>query len=409
MLLGDVSVVIGANFGDEGKGLVTDFLAASKVKPCLVVRFNGGAQAGHTVVTPRQQRHVFSHIGSGSFCEARTYLSRYFVTSPIHFVLERERLVDLGVQPQVFVDPASPVTTLYDIVANRMLEMQRCENRHGSCGVGFGETLERESRADFSLTVADLQNPSVLRQRLTAIRYEWLPKRLAELEITQLSSELADWVNSDDLFEQFLRDVDYFLQHVTLASSDIFCNYASLIFEGAQGLQLDQDRGDYPHVTRSNTGLQNVAALLKPHSKQSIQVTYVTRSYLTRHGAGRLSYELSHPPFERVIDETNITNPYQGALRFGWLNLDLLTAAIQHDLTEAAASSLLAEAQLAITCLDQVSSLLTYVDNNKLCQRSLANFFPYVAQRLGIYKHLYSYGSTREAIKGICWAKTLGY
>jgi adenylosuccinate synthase len=58
-------VIIGANFGDEGKGLMTDFLAAKSEKNCLVVRFSGGSQAGHTVVTP-DRRHIFHHFGSGS-------------------------------------------------------------------------------------------------------------------------------------------------------------------------------------------------------------------------------------------------------------------------------------------------------------------------------------------------------
>ncbi|NJN48156.1 MAG: adenylosuccinate synthetase [Candidatus Competibacteraceae bacterium] len=70
-------VVIGSGFGDEGKGLATDFYAAHFGKDALVVRFNGGAQAGHTVVTPEGQRHIFSHIGSGSMVGAATYLSRF--------------------------------------------------------------------------------------------------------------------------------------------------------------------------------------------------------------------------------------------------------------------------------------------------------------------------------------------
>lgn len=82
-------VVIGANFGDEGKGLVTDWLCAQGAG--VVVRFNGGAQAGHTVETP-EGRHVFHHLGSGTFCNVPTYLSQYFICNPILFLHELERL-----------------------------------------------------------------------------------------------------------------------------------------------------------------------------------------------------------------------------------------------------------------------------------------------------------------------------
>lgn len=78
-------VVIGSAFGDEGKGLITDVLAAKNAGETLVVRFNGGAQAGHTVTTPEGQRHVFSHIGSGTFTGSATFLSRFFVVNPILF------------------------------------------------------------------------------------------------------------------------------------------------------------------------------------------------------------------------------------------------------------------------------------------------------------------------------------
>ena len=72
-----LTAIIGANYGDEGKGLLTDYYAA-KSKHSVVVRFNGGPQAGHTVVTPEGKRHVFSHYGSGTLAGAQTFLSKHF-------------------------------------------------------------------------------------------------------------------------------------------------------------------------------------------------------------------------------------------------------------------------------------------------------------------------------------------
>ena len=80
----NIKVVIGANYGDEGKGLMTDYFSAA-LKDAIVVRFNGGGQAGHTVTTEDGKRHVFGNICSGSFVGLPSYFSSYFVVNPITF------------------------------------------------------------------------------------------------------------------------------------------------------------------------------------------------------------------------------------------------------------------------------------------------------------------------------------
>ena len=95
----DAKSVIGANYGDEGKGLVTDALADEAMNTygnCLVICNNGGAQRSHTVVLEDGTRHAFSHFGSGTFRRADTYLSEYFILNPIIFRKEFEELVKLG-------------------------------------------------------------------------------------------------------------------------------------------------------------------------------------------------------------------------------------------------------------------------------------------------------------------------
>ncbi len=95
-------VVIGANFGDEGKGLVTDYFSAQENS--IVVRFNGGAQAGHTVVRPDGVSHVHGHFGSGTLNGSPTYLSRHFVSHPHWFYEELELLKKIGIEPKVYAD-----------------------------------------------------------------------------------------------------------------------------------------------------------------------------------------------------------------------------------------------------------------------------------------------------------------
>ena len=130
----EVFAVIGSGYGDEGKGLVTDSLSASTTR---VVRYNGGAQAGHTVCKANGIRHVFHHVGAGTFSGATTHLSKFFVVNPILANQELAELAQLGYNPVITVDLYAPVTTPIDMMINQAVEQQRGNNRHGSCGIGF--------------------------------------------------------------------------------------------------------------------------------------------------------------------------------------------------------------------------------------------------------------------------------
>ena len=170
-------VVVGANFGDEGKGLAVDTIVA-RDPDATVIRFNGGAQAGHTVVAEDGRRHVFSHFGAGTLRGAATFLSRFFVVQPSIFVREAVELAGIGVNPVVFVDPDAQVTTPFDVFINQWVEETRGGTRHGSVGVGFGETIER-AELGYPLAVRELGDDKCILEILTRIRDVWLPVRLA--------------------------------------------------------------------------------------------------------------------------------------------------------------------------------------------------------------------------------------
>lgn len=393
-------VVIGAQFGDEGKGKVSDHYAAEFSSAGIVARFNGGAQAGHTVVTPGL-RHVFSHIGSGAFTGAATFLSRFFVSNPMLFLREIEVLAAKGVRPLVYVDPHSPVTTPYDMMINQIVERERGTDRHGSCGIGFGETIERNLTPAYALTVGDLDDAGALAARLDAIRRAYAPARLARLGFGEAFASNADLFLSDGVLEHFVADTRRFLQATTVADIRTATRGRRLLFEGAQGLLLDQDRGFFPHVTRSNTGLRNVLALANDLGLERLEVTYVTRAYLTRHGAGPLLHELPEQPYPGVTDATNVPNAYQGALRFAWLDLDLLQRAITEDLADARRFPALAVTpRLAITCLDQVGDAkATYYRGGLQRQATVESFVAAVAKTVDINEVLLGFGADRRSIR----------
>jgi len=344
-------VIVGANFGDEGKGLVVDTVVA-RDPDAAVIRFNGGAQAGHTVVADGR-RHVFSHFGAGTLRGAATFLSRFFVVQPSIFAREAAGLAEIGVKPVVFVDPDSQVTTPFDVFINQWVEETRGGTRHGSVGVGFGETIER-FELGYPLAVRDLGDDKYILEILTRIRDVWLPTRLGKLGV-QFTPERHNAAADPAVMRQYLEQIHILRQNASPAPIDAVLSRKNIVFEGAQGLLLDMDRGfKFPYVTRSNTGLKNVLALAADAGIEHLDVIYMTRAYLTRHGAGPLPNEVPKLAFADVVDPTNLPNPWQGTLRFAPLDFDLLRTTIADDLSDAAATDIEVAAGIGVTCIDQI-------------------------------------------------------
>lgn len=340
--------VIGAGFGDEGKGAAVDALVASAAAQPVVVRFNGGAQAGHTVVTPWGHRHVFSHFGSGSLAGASTYLSRFFVASPHLFLQERAELMKLPAFLEVAIDPEAEMTTPYDVMINRCLERSRGDNRHGSVGVGFGETVLRAERGIRFPASLLFSPPWKQFDELLAVR-GYTALRLSELN-------LHDDETLDDMKVTgvFLREMEEMADYVRVRPIYNELYGRDIIFEGAQGLLLDQTHGfEFPHLTRSNTGMKNVAELARAIDIDSLQIHYMMRAYTTRHGAGPLVGEVKALNGIDVVDKTNIAGEWQGNFRLAPLMNEHIKKAIETDLQYAPPGS---EAGAVVSCLDQVTS-----------------------------------------------------
>lgn len=369
-------VVIGANYGDEGKGRIVGALAAETYGQALVVRFNGGAQAGHTVKALVEFSssgkldtisHVCHHVGAGVLSRTPTLLARRFIANPILFNIERAELVrkfGSGFEPKVWIDPTALVTTPFDVLINQKVERRRNSSRHGSCGVGINETVVRSEYPDFAIRVQDLRDLRALKDKLKFIQRAYVPMR--ERMLFAVPDEHPYY---DDVFvTKFLEEVESFLQGITIARDvDVLRMYSEdkVIFEGAQGLGLDEHAEGFPHVTRSRTGSTNVLELAQEVGWTQLVCIYVTRTYATRHGAGPLAYEvrglrdLVNPDTTLAKlskirqDETNVQNEFQGSFRYGILSTDELSKRIKKDLDEVVARLPGSYGMLAVTCTDQ--------------------------------------------------------
>jgi len=352
--------VIGAGYGDEGKGLLTDRLA-SATADVVIVRSNGGAQAGHTVVAPDGRRHVFHHFGSGALAGAPTHLSAFFVAHPMFFIGERQALKSLGAALAVSADSRAIVTTPFDMMINQALELSRGTGRHGSCGLGFGEAIERCLRPDHAIRTGDLFQPD-LAGRLWRIWTDWVPQRLGALGLDRLPDDIMRHIDIETVIGRFLLDCEAYLDHVILRPDSRLGEKGQVIFEGAQGLLLDQDYGAFPHVTRSNTGLRNMLSIAREAGIDGIDAHYVTRCYVTRHGAGPLAHEAGCLAGVDIVDPTNAPNAWQGTLRLAPLDLAVLRAAIAQDLQSAGSTAIVVAPDLTVTCLDQAGSGFALLD-----------------------------------------------
>ncbi|WP_353719489.1 adenylosuccinate synthetase [Dyadobacter sp. 676] len=278
---------------------------------------------------------------------APVFFSRFCTIDPTGIARELKALERLGVSPVLFVDPLAMVTTPFDKFYN---VNDRANLAHGTVGVGFGATVER-NLGPCKLYAQDLFFPTIFQRKLEAVRDYYRGKfksRGHECCLEALELEILS-------VGQFLRDVAVARDVARLLTErQLFAmGFENYIFEGGQGILLDMDFGVFPNVTRSNTTSKNAIEILRRNGMApDATIYYLTRAYQTRHGNGWMSAE-GHPVnLIRNEQETNAAGGHQGDFRTGVLDTDLLRYALQCDANYAGAS----EKQMVVSCLDQLTA-----------------------------------------------------
>lgn len=348
-------LVVDLSNGDAGKGTIVDALVR---KHCAhtVFRFNGGAQAAHRVVTDDGRSHVFQQFGAGTFVPGvRTILSEFMLVQPWIFASEEALLQHVGVTDafqRLFIHERAPIITPFHRAANQMRERSRGDSRHGSCGIGVGETAKdaTECVEDLILRMGDICDRELFTAKMHRIRkYKYDQMRLliaaqrrdpdAEANILALEdlSEVDYW--TDKLFasiDQFHIIDDTFVESILNDEGDV-------VFEGAQGVLIDEWRGFHPYTTWSTCTFQNALKLLSTYDGV-IRRIGVVRAYATRHGPGPFVTE-DKSLTERLPDTCNKMDPWQRGFRVGTFDCVATNYAIR------ACGGIDA---LAITCLDRL-------------------------------------------------------
>lgn len=314
-------IVVGLQFGDEGKGALTDYLCRQLDSP-LVIRYCGGSQAGHNVVTADGRHHCFSQIGAGAFAGAATLLSRHMMVDPIALAQEATALSPkLGryALEGLYVDARAPVITPFHVAANR----SRAEARGGSCGKGIGELArDRIERPEEVLAMGDLRD----RDRVSEILAKIQARKVAEVggAVYPLGDPDAPAQIAD-----VLAELEREIHIATQAEISRIMGASPLVFEGSQGVLLDEWYGFHPFTTWSTVTAENALAYLAEHGDGSheTEIIGVTRPYLTRHGAGPMPTE---GKFGRALrSEHNDLDEWQGEFRTGAFDFTLHRYAVE--------------------------------------------------------------------------------
>lgn len=368
-----MSVVIGANYGDEGKGQSVHELVTQSTFRSLVVRYSGGAQAGHTVVTSGL-RHVFHHIGSGFFNDSPTWLSKEFIVNPVLFRDEYSELTrNHSMKPVVFIDPECRVSTPYDMLLNIIREEERGTDRHGSCGCGIFETIQRhkEIPLTWSTLTRLVDDEDAFNKYMTAIQEYSID------ECQRLRGD-TDRAFYDCIHDAFRRDVLNMKLVTSTQGSEILDQYDDVVFEGSQGLLLDEKYGTFPHLTPSSVGAEvpvkyaDERAIAHPDTEIHVNLIYLTRPYMTRHGAGPMDFEVDSPDSLGVDHptETNVYNEHQQNFRYGILDVTSYLDRIFVDSYNAihlcsTTDNVNIRYSTSLTCESHMTGLIPVIMNNK--------------------------------------------
>ncbi|WP_426196530.1 adenylosuccinate synthase [Massilia sp. DWR3-1-1] len=318
-------VVIGTQWGDEGKGKIVDWLTDHAKG---VVRFQGGHNAGHTLVI-KGQKTALQLIPSGIMREGvACYIGNGVVVSVPDIMREIDKLQAIGVEvaSRLKISEACPAILPYHVAIDIAREKARGENKIGTTCKGIGPAYE-DKVARRAIRIADMLNPERFAEKLK----ENLDYHNFVL-VNYLKADPIDFQKTYDDAMALVPRLRPMVADVPTALHDTYKAGGSLLFEGAQGSLLDVDHGTYPYVTSSNCVAGNASAGAGVGPGMLHYIMGITKAYTTRVGSGPFPSELSTDDgvgehLSRVGHEFGTVTGR--ARRCGWFDAALLRRSVQ--------------------------------------------------------------------------------
>ena len=272
-------VVVGSQWGDEGKGKITDYLAQ---KADLVVRYSGGNNAGHTIVY-EGKKFALRLIPSGIFTAGEVIMGNGMVINPKAFLEEVSYLNDAGINTgKIHISDRAHVILPYHIKIDALEEKLRGESAIGTTGRGIGPAyVDKYDRC--GIRIGEFVNEEIFKKRI---------HQVIEFK-KQLYPQLN--VDADSIFEEYkeyAKKMKPLVCDTGALLDEALLNHKKVLFEGAQGAMLDIDYGTYPFVTSSNPGANGVCAGASIVPLYINEVIGIVKAYTTRVGAGAFPTEI---------------------------------------------------------------------------------------------------------------------
>lgn len=316
-------VVLGTQWGDEGKGKIVDLLTEDAK---YVVRYQGGHNAGHTLVIDGEKT-VLHLVPSGILRKnVKCIIGNGVVLSPDALLKEMKPLEDRGipVRERLFISEACPLILPYHIAIDQAREIARGKKAIGTTGRGIGPAYE-DKVARRGLRVGDLFNQVTFAEKLKEVMefHNFQLVHFYKVEPVSYDAVLAEVMSYADLLLSMVIDVTDELDAARKRGDKI-------MFEGAQGTLLDIDHGTYPYVTSSNTTAGGVAAGSGFGPRHLGYILGIAKAYCTRVGAGPFPTELNDVIGEHLGTKGHEFGATTGRKRrCGWFDAVAMRRAIQ--------------------------------------------------------------------------------
>ncbi|MFP4198362.1 MAG: adenylosuccinate synthase [Halanaerobium sp.] len=385
-------IVVGAQWGDEGKGKITDMLAETAD---LVVRYGGGNNAGHTVIVG-EEKFELHLIPSGILYEdKKSVLGGGVVIDPEAMVEEMEGLEERGISlANLYISETAHVIMPYHRMLDGLEEKRKGDSKIGTTGKGIGPCYT-DKTARRGIRIADLLDEGRLRAKLKkALDYHNL---LLEKVYNAKTLKIEEIIKQ---YQPYIEKLRPYVTNTSLLLNEAHQKNQKIFFEGAQGTLLDIDYGTYPFVTSSNPTAGGVCTGTGMGPTTIDDVIGVTKAYLTRVGAGPFPTELENEQGEYLRDKGHEFGVTTGRpRRCGWLDIPILKHAVRvNGLTEIALTKI-----DVLTGLDEIKVCTAYRHGEKIVEE----FPPYLESEIP-YEPVYEkWPGWEEDITGITDYKKL--
>ena len=371
-------IIVGTQWGDEGKGKIVDLLTE---RADAVVRYQGGNNAGHTVMFG-EQTFILHLLPSGILRKTTSILGNGVVIDLAEMIKEIDELakMDIAVEDHLHISDRAQLVMPWHKTFDRLGEEQKGKNKIGTTGRGIGPAYEDKVRRS-GMRVGDLLEPELFKARLEEI----VEEKNKLLELYYKSDEPS--FSAEEIFLEFtayLKILKPYIRDTPLLVNQMIEQGKNILFEGAQGTFLDVDHGTYPFVTSSNTLAGGACAGTGIGPTHINEVLGIVKAYTTRVGSGPFPTELLDNDGELLQSEGNEFGATTGRpRRCGWFDALLVRQAVRLNGISSMAVMKLDVLDKFDTLKIAVSYRLSNGEHTENLPRSLDNVTPVLEEMPG--------------------------